>query len=126
MTKHQLWVLLTHIPFPLWNKHILEGIANSIGRFVAMDEDFHISFDKRMAQVLVELDISLGLPAKVEILCNEHLLVQKHDYLHVLFRYRRCHDTGHLQRSCPLLRTASTCTISNGSLTVTEQVSPIA
>ena len=57
--------MLPHLPFPLWNKHVLEGIADSIGRFVAIESDFLLAFDKRIAQVLVEMDVSRGLPAKV-------------------------------------------------------------
>ena len=71
VSKRHIWVLLPHLPFPLWNLHILEGIANTIGKFVAVDEDFHLSFDKIMAQVLVDMGVSLGIPAKVEILCKE-------------------------------------------------------
>ena len=71
MTKHHLWVLLPSLPFPLLRKIILEGIANTVGRFVAVDDDFHLSYDKRMARVLVEMDISHGLPAEVEILYKE-------------------------------------------------------
>jgi len=115
VTKRRLWVLLPSLPFPLWNLNILEGITNTIGRFVAVDEDFHLSFDKRMAQVLVELDVSLGLPDEVEILCKERLLVQKLDYLHVPFRCSRCHDTGHLRRTCPLLLNERSCSSLEGS-----------
>ena len=90
VTKRHLWVLLRHIPFPLWNLNILEGIANTIGWFMAVDEDFHLTFDKRVARVLVELDVTLGLPAEVEILCKDCLLVQRLDYLHVPFRCSIC------------------------------------
>ena len=48
---------------------------NTIGRFVAVDDNFHLAYDKRMARVLVEMDISLSLPADVEILCKDRLLV---------------------------------------------------
>ena len=85
VSKRHLWVLLPHLPFPLWNLNIIEGIANTIGRYVTIDKDFHLSFDKRVAQVLVEMDISLSLLAEVEILCKERLLVQKLDYLHIPF-----------------------------------------
>ena len=67
-----------------------------MGRFVALDEDFHIPFDRRMAWVLVDMDVSHGLPTEVEILYKERLLVQKLDYIHVSFRWSWCHDTGHL------------------------------
>ena len=43
------------------------------------------TYDKRLAKILVEMDLSRGLPAEVEILCNECLLVQRLDYLHVPF-----------------------------------------
>ena len=63
----------------------MEGIANTIGIFVSMDDDFHLAFDKRVAWVLVEMDVSLGLPAEVEIPCMDRLLIKKLDYLHVPF-----------------------------------------
>ena len=71
VTKHNLWVLLPSFPFPLSSKGILEGIANTIGRFVAVEEYCHLIFNKRMAKVLVEIDISSGLLAEVEILYKE-------------------------------------------------------
>ena len=55
---------------------MLEGIGNSIGRFVAMEEDFMNSYDKRMAKILVEMEISVGLSVDVEILCHERLFSQ--------------------------------------------------
>ena len=90
--KRHLWVLMPHLPFPLWNVNILKGIENKIGRYVAVDEDFHLTFDKRVARVLVELDVSHGLPAEVEILCKDRLLVQRLDYLHVPFRCSICRE----------------------------------
>ena len=64
------------MPFPLWSINILEGIANTIAIFVAVEDDYHLTYDKRMERVLVEMDISHGLPTEIEILCKEHLLVQ--------------------------------------------------
>ena len=51
----------------------MEGISNTIGRFVAMEDDFQHSFDKRMVNILVEVDISEGLPTDIEILCLDRL-----------------------------------------------------
>ena len=126
VTKRHPWVLLPSLPFPLWNLNILEGIANTIGRFVAVDEDFHLSFDKRMARVLVEFDISHGLPAEVEILCKERLLVQKLDYLHMPFHCSRCQEIRHLRCSCPSLMVKSLCSSIEGSLVVREPTEPYA
>ena len=75
ITKHHLWALLPHLPFPLWNKQVLEGVANTIGRFIAVEADFLLDFDKRVTRVLVELDVSSGLLAEVEILCGERLII---------------------------------------------------
>ena len=97
IVKRHLWVLLPHLPFPLWNKNVLEGIANTIGRFVAVETDFLLVFDKRVAKVLVEMDVSSGLPADVEVLCGERLFIQKLDYLRVPFRCSLCHETRHLR-----------------------------
>ena len=66
VVKRHLWVILLAQPFPLWSKGLLEGIANTVGRFVALEDDFQSIFDKRMEKVMVELDISQGLPVEVE------------------------------------------------------------
>ena len=79
IAKRHLWVLLPHLPFPLWNKNVLEGIANTIERFVSVEPDFLLVFDKIVAKVLVEMDISSRLLADVKILCGEHLIIQKLD-----------------------------------------------
>ena len=79
----------------------MEGIGNTIGRFVAMEDDFHLAYDKRVARILTEMDISWGLPVEVEILCNERLLIQRLDYLHIPFRFSYCRSVDHLRNSCP-------------------------
>ena len=68
VTIRHLWVLLPAFPFPLWSKDILTSLANSLGRFVALEKDFHLQFDKRTAKVLVELEISRGLILEVDII----------------------------------------------------------
>ena len=74
--KRHLWVLLPGLPFPLWSCALLEGVGNTPGHFVTIEEDFMRAYDKRMAKILMEMDISMGLPAKVEILCQERLFLQ--------------------------------------------------
>ena len=49
------------------------------------------------------MDISQGLPAEVEILCQDRLLTQKLDCQNVPFRYNCYHEVGHLRRLCPWL-----------------------
>ena len=101
--KRHLWVLMPALPFPLWSKDILIGIANTIGRFVALEKYFHTSFNKRTARVLVELDVSRGLFPDIEIDCNSVVITQNLDYLKMSFHYNYCHETGHLRKSCSYL-----------------------
>ena len=102
-----MWALLPGLPFPLWNHSLLEGIGNTIGHFVDIDEDFMNSYDKRMARILVELDILKGLPAEIEILCWERLFTQRLDYQGIPFRCSCFQETGHLRHACPSFRQGS-------------------
>ena len=82
--------------FPLWNKDFLTSLTNSLGCFIALEKDFHLIFDKRMARVLVELDVSKGILVEIDIVCDEKVICQRLDYLNVSFRSNLCHDTSHL------------------------------
>ena len=82
----------------------MTGLANSLGRFVSLEKDFHLIFDKQLVKELVELDISKGIIPEVDIVCGNRVITQKLDYLHMLFRCNFCHETGHLRNACALLR----------------------
>ena len=99
-----MWAILPGLPFPLWNQSLLEGVGNTIGRFVALEDDFMNSYDKRKAKILIELDITKGLSAEVEILCHDRLFVQRLDFQGIPFRCNVCRETGHLQCDCPSFR----------------------
>ena len=101
--KHHIWVLLPSLPFPLQNKEFLIGLAKSLGRFVALEKDFHLIFDKRTAGVLVELYVSNGLLPYIDIVCGDLIINQKLEYLHIPFRCNYYHETSHLRNSCSLL-----------------------
>ena len=59
--------MLPAFPFPLWNKDILINLDNLLGRFVALERDFHLIYDKRIAKILVEVDITKGLISEIDI-----------------------------------------------------------
>ena len=74
VTIRHLWVLFPDLPYPLWSKDILIALANLIGRFVALEKDFHLIYDKRMAKVLIEVDITKGLIPEIEIDCGDRIV----------------------------------------------------
>ena len=83
-------------PYPLWNKDILVALANLIGHFVALEKDFHLIFDKWMAKVLVEVDITKGLIPEIDTVSGDQVITQRLDYFHISFRCNFCHETIHL------------------------------
>ena len=74
VTVRHLWVLLPALPFPLWNKDVLINLTNLLGRFVALERDFHLIYDKRLAKILVEVDITKGLISKIDIVCGDIII----------------------------------------------------
>ena len=91
------------LPFPLWSKDFLIGVANSIGRFVALEKYFHLIFDKRIAKVLVELDVSKGILLDIEIVGDNSVFTQRLDYLNIPFICNYYHETCHLKAKCSSL-----------------------
>ena len=85
------------MPFSLWNKDVLINLANLLGRFVTLEKDFHLIYDKRVAKILVEVDITKGLIPEIEIVCGEDIFTKRLDYLNMSFRCSYCHETGHLR-----------------------------
>jgi hypothetical protein len=95
-----VWVLLPGLSLQLWNKKSLEAIGNMLGRFLKVDEAGFLSMDKRMARVLVELDIHVGLLEMLELEWHGKVTVQRLDYLGLPFRCSICRWMGHLCKDC--------------------------
>ena len=55
-------------------------IANSVGRFIFLDDKTLVTGDKKMVAVLVEFNVTIGLPAEIEITCGSQVKVQRLDY----------------------------------------------
>jgi hypothetical protein len=97
-----VWVLLPGLSLNLWNKPALSAIGNLLGRFLKLDEVGLRSEDKRMARILVELDLHAGLMDSIEIEWRGQVVIQKLDYQGLPFWCLNCRRTGHLRKDCTL------------------------
>ena len=68
-----------------------------------MVKNLQHTVDKRSMRVLVELDILAGLPADIDILCNDFFHVQNFDYLNVPFWCQYFHLREHIRYNYPTL-----------------------
>lgn len=96
-------MLIPGLPIELWTYNLIMGLANSVGKFIRLDRNSLYGMDRRIAKLMVEFDMSLGLPTEVEIVWGTRSFIQRLDYYKLLFRCFSCHETGHLQSKCPLL-----------------------
>lgn len=67
--KHHLWLFLVDSSIQCWNLKGFIGIANTIGKFILMEDDQLLGFKRCSSpRVLVEMDCSEGLPAEWEVI----------------------------------------------------------
>jgi len=95
-----LWVLLPGIPLHFWNEEAFRVIGNSLGKCISLDSSSRTGSSRRMGMILVEIDISTGLPETLEIEWRGRKIIQKLDYLRIPFRCNLYRETGHLRQSC--------------------------
>jgi hypothetical protein len=55
-----LWVLLPGLPLQYWTDKALAAIGNELGRFICLDDSLLKGSDRKMARILVELDVQRG------------------------------------------------------------------
>lgn len=72
-----------------------------------MDPDTSDIFHSSYARLLVEMDISKGLPKMVCLDSSRGSWTQTLDYEGIPFCHRKCHKTGHIAARCAAVKTKS-------------------
>ena len=80
----------------------MEGIGNYLGSFVKIVEATARGRYTSFAIICVYMNIFEPLPEMIELEYAGKVWQQLLDYEHIPFRCRRCHEYGHLYKSCPL------------------------
>lgn len=101
VTKMPVWVRLPNLPLQFCHNAVLTDIGNNLGKFIKPD---HSRFGQSLfsyTRICIEADLSKGLPDKIILKHGIQKYIQTLDYENTAFRCRICHQTGHLQESCP-------------------------
>lgn len=88
--RRNMWVMLPGFPLELWSKEVFTNIANSLGRFVFLQEASLIEVEKIMARVLVQTDVLEGLPGTLKIQRGEKVILQPLNFWKIPFRCLNC------------------------------------
>ena len=96
-----IWVRLPGLSLPFWFEDHFTYIGNLLSTFLEADTSYKLTKVKRVARILVNINIRNGLPGVVRLALRQCSYCQVLDYEHVSFMCRCCHDYGHLYRDCP-------------------------
>lgn len=99
--KLPIWVRLPNLPAHLWHFAVFQGIGNTLGRFLATDSSRGEKGIYTFSRICAEIDMSKGLPDQINLKIGDFHWTKTLDYENTDFRCRHCHQTGHLQSSCP-------------------------
>lgn len=106
MDKIPVWIRLSALPLQLWTMEHFKAIGNFLGEFLEANMIFKEAKQRKVANILVCLNIREGLGEEVDLKWGIYSHTQKLNYENVAFRCRRCHQYGNLVIDCKLpLRT---------------------
>jgi hypothetical protein len=109
LDKILVWVRLPALPFHLWSFDYFKKIGNFLGDFLDEDMSFEETKQRKVARILVNLNVREGLGEEMDLSWGGYTYAKKLDYENIPFRCRRCHQYGHLVKNCKLpLRTKGT------------------
>jgi hypothetical protein len=97
-----VWVRLPTLPLHFWSFEHFKLIGNYLGDFLDADMTFEETKQRKVARVLVNLNIREGLGEEVDLSWGSFTHTQRLDYENVPFRCRRCHQYRHLIKNCSM------------------------
>lgn len=108
--KFPIWVRFPNLPLHLWHDSLLEEGGDALGDFLMVDDESSGILHSTYARILVEINVSKGLPAEVLLKSSKGSWVQSLDYEGIPFRCRRCFNTGHSAAHCGFEKKTKTTT----------------
>jgi len=97
-----IWVRLPGLPHHYWEEKFFKRIGNKIGEYLEADNSYLDTRQRKMARILVNINVREGLGEEVDMVLGPFQHTQKLDYENIPFRCRRCHEYGHLVEDCKM------------------------
>ena len=101
-SRAPVWIRMYSLPTEYWKEETLRDICNSLGTFIKASEETKTRRYTSTAWICVQMHLTKALADSVNLFHDDFQLIQSLDYEHIPFRYRKCHEHGHLFRDSPL------------------------
>lgn len=100
VSKMPIWVRTHNLPLHFWHHKVLEGIGNSLAKFIKIYTNRVSKGIFTFARICVEVDFIQGLRDHIMLVHNNIQWTQSLYYENMTFCCRGCLQTGHLQSAC--------------------------
>eukprot|EP00253_Pinus_taeda_P028504 PITA_28504 len=98
INKPPIWFRLPNLPAHFWHFIVFLAIGNTLGHYLDIDTSRKVIGLYTYSRQCAEIDISKGLPDQINLKFGDFHWTQPLDYKNTAFRFRHCHQTGHLQK----------------------------
>ena len=85
LSKRHLWVILLNFLVHCWNLKGFMSVVNSLGRFILMEDEQLLGFERVSPMVLVEMEVDECFPAELEVIWDMNSFIHRLDYWSILF-----------------------------------------
>ena len=93
----------------------LANVPNSIDTFLLIEDEQLLGFERSSPRVLVDMDLSHGLPNDLEVIWEGGSFIQHLDYWRIAFRCHHCILNSHAKALCPHKRSLPLGVVDDGS-----------